>query len=142
MNNSTVPKNISALERRVYETTRLRAQFVGISINELCARTGVAPSTFSRWVHGHHSGLIATIGRMDDILTHLEAEKFHSLQIRIEKIGSNLAEICLKTEISVLDYMRWVKRELDPDYDQLRVLEAYLSSEEAKIKKTARRRKA
>ena len=101
MTNLSVPKNISALERRVYETTRLRAQFVGISINELCARTGVAPSTFSRWVHGHHSGLIATIGRMDEILTHLEAEKFHSLQIRMEKIGSNLAEICLKTALTV-----------------------------------------
>jgi transcriptional regulator with XRE-family HTH domain len=136
-----IPKNISALERRVYEIIRRRAKFVGISINELCGRTGVAPSTFSRWVNGHNSGLIATIGRMDEILTKLEAQKFQSLQERLSAIGSNLADACLELEISALDYVRWVKRELDPDYEKLTQLELFIAATERKNKKTARRRR-
>lgn len=141
MNDLRIPKNISALERRVYEIIRLRAKFVGVSINELCARTGVAPSTFSRWVNGHNSGLIATIGRMDEILTEMEAQKFQSLQQRLSAIGRNLADVCLELDISALDYVRWVKRELDPDYEKLAVFESFLESIEAEHRKASRRRR-
>jgi len=141
MNDLRIPKNISALERRVYEIIRLRAKFVGVSINELCARTGVAPSTFSRWVNGHNSGLIATIGRMDEILTEMEAQKFQSLQQRLSAIGKNLADVCLELDISALDYVRWVKRELDPDYEKLSVFESFLERIEAEHKKASRRRR-
>lgn len=141
MNDLRIPKNISALERRVYEIIRLRAKFVGVSINELCARTGVAPSTFSRWVNGHNSGLIATIGRMDEILTEMEAQKFQSLQQRLSAIGRNLADVCLELDISALDYVRWVKRELDPDYEKLALFESFLERIEAEHRKTSRRRR-
>ncbi|MEQ1704353.1 MAG: helix-turn-helix domain-containing protein [Rickettsiales bacterium] len=141
MNDLRIPKNISALERRVYEIIRLRAKFVGVSINELCARTGVAPSTFSRWVNGHNSGLIATIGRMDEILTEMEAQKFQSLQQRLSVMGRNLADVCLELDISALDYVRWVKRELDPDYEKLAVFESFLERIEAEHRKASRRRR-
>ena len=141
MSDLRIPKNISALERRVYEIIRLRAKFVGVSINELCARTGVAPSTFSRWVNGHNSGLIATIGRMDEILTEMEAQKFQSLQQRLSAIGRNLADVCLELDISALDYVRWVKRELDPDYEKLALFEAFLERIEAEHRKASRRRR-
>lgn len=141
MNDLRIPKNISALERRVYEIIRLRAKFVGVSINELCARTGVAPSTFSRWVNGHNSGLIATIGRMDEILTEMEAQKFQSLQQRLSAIGKNLADVCLELDISALDYVRWVKRELDPDYEKLALFESFLERIEAEHKKASRRKR-
>lgn len=141
MNDQRIPKNISALERRVYEIIRLRAKFVGVSINELCARTGVAPSTFSRWVNGHNSGLIATIGRMDEILTEMEAQKFQSLQQRLSVMGRNLADVCLELDISALDYVRWVKRELDPDYEKLAVFESFLERIEAEHRKASRRRR-
>jgi len=141
MNDLRIPKNISALERRVYEIIRLRAKFVGVSINELCARTGVAPSTFSRWVNGHNSGLIATIGRMDEILTEMEAQKFQSLQQRLSAIGKNLADVCLELDLSALDYVRWVKRELDPDYEKLALFESFLERIEAEHKKASRRRR-
>ncbi len=141
MNDLRIPKNISALERRVYEIIRLRAKFVGVSINELCARTGVAPSTFSRWVNGHNSGLIATIGRMDEILTEMEAQKFQSLQQRLSVMGRNLADVCLELDISALDYVRWVKRELDPDYEKLAVFESLLERMEAEQRKASRRRR-
>ncbi len=141
MNDLRIPKNISALERRVYEIIRLRAKFVGVSINELCARTGVAPSTFSRWVNGHNSGLIATIGRMDEILTEMEAQKFQSLQQRLSAIGRNLADVCLELDISALDYVRWVKRELDPDYEKLALFESFLERIEAEHRKASRRRR-
>lgn len=141
MNDLRIPKNISALERRVYEIIRLRAKFVGVSINELCARTGVAPSTFSRWVNGHNSGLIATIGRMDEILTEMEAQKFQSLQQRLSAIGRNLADVCLELDISALDYVRWVKRELDPDYEKLALFESFLERNEAEHRKASRRRR-
>ena len=140
MSDLRIPKNISALERRVYEIIRLRAKFVGVSINELCARTGVAPSTFSRWVNGHNSGLIATIGRMDEILTEMEAQKFQSLQQRLSAIGRNLADVCLELDISALDYVRWVKRELDPDYEKLALFESFLERIEAEHRKASRRR--
>ena len=141
MSDLRIPKNISALERRVYEIIRLRAKFVGVSINELCARTGVAPSTFSRWVNGHNSGLIATIGRMDEILTEMEAQKFQSLQQRLSVMGRNLADVCLELDISALDYVRWVKRELDPDYEKLAVFESFLERIEAEHRKASRRRR-
>lgn len=141
MNDLRIPKNISALERRVYEIIRLRAKFVGVSINELCVRTGVAPSTFSRWVNGHNSGLIATIGRMDEILTEMEAQKFQSLQQRLSVMGRNLADVCLELDISALDYVRWVKRELDPDYEKLAVFESFLERIEAEHRKASRRRR-
>jgi transcriptional regulator with XRE-family HTH domain len=141
MSDLRIPKNISALERRVYEIIRLRAKFVGVSINELCARTGVAPSTFSRWVNGHNSGLIATIGRMDEILTEMEAQKFQSLQQRLSAIGRNLADVCLELDISALDYVRWVKRELDPDYEKLALFESFLERIEAEHRKASRRRR-
>ena len=141
MSDLRIPKNISALERRVYEIIRLRAKFVGVSINELCARTGVAPSTFSRWVNGHNSGLIATIGRMDEILTEMEAQKFQSLQQRLSVIGRNLADVCLELDISALDYVRWVKRELDPDYEKLALFESFLERIEAEHRKASRRRR-
>lgn len=141
MSDLPIPKNISALERRVYEIIRLRAKFVGVSINELCARTGVAPSTFSRWVNGHNSGLIATIGRMDEILTEMEAQKFQSLQQRLSAIGRNLADVCLELDISALDYVRWVKRELDPDYEKLALFESFLERIEAEHRKASRRRR-
>ena len=141
MNDLRIPKNISALERRVYEIIRLRAKFVGVSINELCARTGVAPSTFSRWVNGHNSGLIATIGRMDEILTEMEAQKFQSLQQRLSAMGRNLADVCLELDISALDYVRWVKRELDPDYEKLALFESFLERIEAEHRKASRRRR-
>jgi transcriptional regulator with XRE-family HTH domain len=141
MSDLQIPKNISALERRVYEIIRLRAKFVGVSINELCARTGVAPSTFSRWVNGHNSGLIATIGRMDEILTEMEAQKFQSLQQRLSAIGRNLADVCLELDISALDYVRWVKRELDPDYEKLALFESFLERIEAEHRKASRRRR-
>jgi len=141
MSDLRIPKNISALERRVYEIIRLRAKFVGVSINELCARTGVAPSTFSRWVNGHNSGLIATIGRMDEILTEMEAQKFQSLQQRLSAIGRNLADVCLELDISALDYVRWVKRELDPDYEKLALFESFLERIEAEQRKASRRRR-
>lgn len=141
MSDLRIPKNISALERRVYEIIRLRAKFVGVSINELCARTGVAPSTFSRWVNGHNSGLIATIGRMDEILTEMEAQKFQSLQQRLSVMGRNLADVCLELDISALDYVRWVKRELDPDYEKLALFESFLERIEAEHRKASRRRR-
>ena len=141
MSDLRIPKNISALERRVYEIIRLRAKFVGVSINELCARTGVAPSTFSRWVNGHNSGLIATIGRMDEILTEMEAQKFQSLQQRLSANGRNLADVCLELDISALDYVRWVKRELDPDYEKLALFESFLERIEAEHRKASRRRR-
>ncbi len=141
MSDLRIPKNISALERRVYEIIRLRAKFVGVSINELCARTGVAPSTFSRWVNGHNSGLIATIGRMDEILTEMEAQKFQSLKQRLSAIGRNLADVCLELDISALDYVRWVKRELDPDYEKLALFESFLERIEAEHRKASRRRR-
>jgi transcriptional regulator with XRE-family HTH domain len=141
MSDLRIPKNISALERRVYEIIRLRAKFVGVSINELCARTGVAPSTFSRWVNGHNSGLIATIGRMDEILTEMEAQKFQSLQQRLSAIGRNLADVCLELDISALDYVRWVKRELDPNYEKLALFESFLERIEAEHRKASRRRR-
>ena len=141
MSDLRIPKNISALERRVYEIIRLRAKFVGVSINELCARTGVAPSTFSRWVNGHNSGLIATIGRMDEILTEMEAQKFQSLQQRLSAIGRNLADVCLELDISALDYVRWVKRELDPDYEKLALFESFLERIEVEHRKASRRRR-
>ena len=141
MSDLRIPKNISALERRVYEIIRLRAKFVGVSINELCARTGVAPSTFSRWVNGHNSGLIATIGRMDEILTEMEAQKFQSLQQRLSAIGRNLADVCLELDISALDYVRWVKRELDPDYEKLALFESFLERIQVEHRKASRRRR-
>lgn len=120
-------KPMTALERRVYASIQARSRFVGISIDELCRRAGIAPSTFSRWVNGHNSGLLVTIGKMDEILTRLEAEKFHSYERRWRALGFDLAGLCLQLELSALDYVRWVRRELDPDYAKLATIEHFLS---------------
>jgi hypothetical protein len=92
-------------------------------------------------VNGHNSGLIATIGRMDEILTEMEAQKFQSLQQRLSAIGKNLADVCLELDLSALDYVRWVKRELDPDYEKLALFESFLERIEAEHKKASRRRR-
>lgn len=120
-------KPMTALERRVYASIQARSRFVGITIDELCRRAGIAPSTFSRWVNGHNSGLLVTIGKMDEILTRLEAEKFLSYERRWRALGFDLAGLCLQLELSALDYVRWVRRELDPDYAKLAIIEQFLT---------------
>ncbi len=120
-------KPMTALERRVYTSIQARCRFVGITIDELCRRAGIAPSTFSRWVNGHNSGLLVTIGKMDEILTRLEAEKFFSYERRWRALGFDLAGLCLQLELSALDYVRWVRRELDPDYAKLATIEHFLT---------------
>ena len=127
MSRVTYPKNITELERRTYTTIKLRANFVALSINDLCNRSSIAPSTFSRWVNGHNGGHIKTIGKMDAILTKLEAKKFHNIEIRLKKLGLTLADICQHIQVPILDYVRWVRRELDPDYAKLSELESYLT---------------
>jgi transcriptional regulator with XRE-family HTH domain len=121
------PKPMTNLERRVYASIQARSRFVGLSIDDLCRRAGIAPSTFSRWINGHNSGLIITIGKMDEILTHLEAEKFHSYEQRMRGLGIDLVGLCLQLELSALDYVRWVRRELDPDYAKLATVEQFLT---------------
>lgn len=118
---------MTALERRVYASIQARSRFVGITIDELSRRAGIAPSTFSRWVNGHNSGLLVTIGKMDEILTRLEAEKFLSYEYRWRALGFDLAGLCLQLELSALDYVRWVRRELDPDYAKLAIIEQFLT---------------
>lgn len=121
------PKPMTNLERRVYGSIQARCRFVGITIDELCRRANIAPSTFSRWVNGHNSGLLVTIGKMDEILARLEAEKFHSYERRMRAVGFDLAGLCLQLELSALDYVRWVRRELDPDYAKLATIERFLT---------------
>lgn len=121
------PKKITELEHRTYATIKLRANFVGLSIKDLCHRSGIAPCTFSRWVNGHNGGYINTVGKMDRILTKLEAKKFHAIEIRLQKLGLTLADICQHIQVPILDYVRWVRRELDPDYTKLSELESYLT---------------
>lgn len=99
-----IPKNVTRLEKEVYASLKRRARFVGLTIDELCRRAKIAPSTFSRWVNGHHSGLIFTIGQMDEILTKLEAEKFHTLEKRIHACGLTISGACSEVDIPVLDY--------------------------------------
>ncbi len=118
---------MTALERRVYASIQARCRFVGITIDELCRRAGIAPSTFSRWVNGHHSGLLVTIGKMDEILTQQEAQKFFSYEKRMRALGFDLAGLCLQLQLSALDYVRWVRRELDPDYAKLTQIEQFLT---------------
>lgn len=120
-------KPMTNLERRVYASIQARSRFVGITIDELCRRAGIAPSTFSRWVNGHHSGLLVTIGKMDEILMRLEAEKFLSYERRWRALGFDLAGLCLQLELSALDYVRWVRRELDADYAKLAIIERFLT---------------
>ena len=121
------PKSMTNLERRVYASIQARSRFVGITIDDLCRRADIAPSTFSRWINGHNSGLLFTIGKMDEILTRLEAEKYHSYDKRMRAVGFDLAGLCLQLEISALDYVRWVRRELDPDYAKLSLIEQFLT---------------
>ena len=121
------PKPMTKLERRVYASIQARSRFVDITIDELCRRAGIAPSTFSRWVNGHNSGLLFTIGKMDEILTRLEAEKYFSYERRMRAVGFDLAGLCLQLELSALDYVRWVRRELDPDYAKLATIERFLT---------------
>lgn len=128
---SDTSKHISDLERRVYTIIQQRARFVGISIDELCRRSDIAPSTFSRWVNGHHGGYIKTIARMDEILTGLETQKFCGFMQRITSLGLCLADVCRELEIPELDYARWAQRELDADYEKLARLEQYLEARES-----------
>ena len=123
-------KPMTNLERRVYASIQARCRFVGITIDELCRRTGIAPSTFSRWVNGHNSGLLVTIGKMDEILIGLEAEKFLSYERRWRVLGFDLAGLCLQLELSALDYVRWVRRELDPNYAKIAIIERFLTETE------------
>ena len=127
------PKNVTRLEKEVYASLKMRARFVGISIDELCRRAKIAPSTFSRWVNGHHSGLMFTIGQMDEILTALEAEKFHQLEMRIHDCDLTISGACGEVDIPVLDYIRWIRKELAPDYGKLAELERFLSQREKDI---------
>jgi transcriptional regulator with XRE-family HTH domain len=125
-----IPKNVTRLEKEVYASLKRRARFVGLTIDELCRRAKIAPSTFSRWVNGHHSGLIFTIGQMDEILTKLEAEKFHTLEKRIHACELTISGACSEVDIPVLDYIRWIRKELSPDYGKLAELERFLSEPE------------
>ena len=128
-----IPKNVTRLEQEVYASLKRRTRFVGLTIDELCRRAKIAPSTFSRWVNGHHSGLIFTIGQMDEILTKLEAEKFHTLEKRIHACDLTISGACSELDIPVLDYSRWIPKELTPDYGKLAELERFLTErEEAK----------
>lgn len=125
-----VPKNVTRLEKEVYASIKRRARFVGITIDELCRRAKIAPSTFSRWVNGHNSGLIFTIGQMDEILTALEAEKFHILEQRIHASDMTISGACEAVDIPILDYIRWIRKELAPDYGKLAELERFLTERE------------
>lgn len=124
------PKNVTRLEKEVYASIKRRARFVSISIDELCKRAKIAPSTFSRWVNGHNSGLIFTIGQMDEILTKLEAEKFHQLEQRIHALDLTISGATSAVDIPVLDYIRWIRKELSPDYGKLAELERFLAERE------------
>jgi len=125
-----IPKNVTRLEKEVYASIKRRARFVTITIDELCRRAKIAPSTFSRWVNGHHSGLIFTIGLMDEILNTLEAEKFHTLEQRIHSCDLTISGACDAVDIPVLDYIRWIRKELNPDYGKLAELERFLTERE------------
>jgi len=127
------PKSVTRLEKEVYASIKRRARFVGISIDELCRRAKIAPSTFSRWVNGHNSGLIFTIGQMDDILTNLEAEKFHQLEQRIHALDLTISGATSAVDIPVLDYIRWIRKELSPDYGKLAELERFLTEREKEM---------
>lgn len=125
-----VPRNVSRLEKQVYDTIKQRARFVGITIDELCRRSEIAPSTFSRWVNGHHSGLLLTIGRMDTLLSDMEAQKFYDFEQRITKLGLTLDAACGAIGIPLIDYTRWVSKELSPNYEKLDELHRFLAKRE------------
>lgn len=128
-----VPQNITRLEKKVYSSIKKRCKFVGLTMDELCARSGIAPSTFSRWVNGHNSGYIKTVGRMDDILTGLESDKFHQYEIRAKGVRLSLSDLCSHIEVPLHDYLRWVQKELDPDYHKLSILESFLTELETNL---------
>ncbi len=140
--NDQAPKNVTRLEKEVYASLKRRARFVGISIEELCRRAKIAPSTFSRWVNGHHSGLMFTIGQMDEILTALEAEKFHQLEMRIHACDLTISGACTEVDIPVLDYIRWIRKELAPDYGKLAELERFLNQREKDLQAQSSETKA
>lgn len=128
MNTTLQPQNITELERRTYADIKRRAKFVSLTMDELCHRAGIAPSTFSRWVNGHNSGYIKTVGKMDEILASLEMQKFRTIDSRIKALGLTLSDACKHIQLPPIDFIRWVKRELTPDYEKIRQLESLLTS--------------
>lgn len=57
-----------------------RAWSVGVSINRLCLKAGVNPSTFSRWKRSERnpepvSATLHSIAKLYDALNHFEARK-------------------------------------------------------------------
>jgi len=67
-------------QESVIADIELRAHCAGVSMNRVCQRAGVNPTTFSRWKKSERNpqpigATLRSIGRLYDALVAIEAEK-------------------------------------------------------------------